>query len=302
MQRRYLLSQLVLNFFRTMPETSYLQSHSEQPAKTSRIPVLCLVIAYLILGAGAFRVSAQAQQPSVSPIIFQATSGIVGAMTDVWILAQQPSGSNQQPISFSTDVALEGRVLLSNPTVFFPREWLGGNRTTLLERSLTRLNDSVYTFAVRFRCASSQACDSLLRLRGEILAPSDSVCTIRLYNMRLTDSRGSRGIASTSAVLRVESIGTPLPIIRVPSLTQNAPNPVMRGESTSWGYRIDEASDVTFSIFTTTGQEIARLERKNQPRGAHTETWAPIGLQSGGVYYVRFSCSTGEIWQRCVVY
>lgn len=302
MQRRYLLSQLVLKFFRTMPETNDSQSRSEQLAPTNRSAVLCLVIVYLMLSISAFRISAQAQQPSVSPIILQATSGIIGAMTDVWILAQQPSGGNQQSISFSTDVILEGRVFLSNPTVFFPREWLGGNRTTLLERSLTRLNDSMYTFVVRFRCTSPQACDSLLRLRGEILAPSDSICTIRLYNMRLTDSRGSRAIASTSAVLRVESIGTPLPIIRVPSLTQNAPNPVMRGGSTSWGYRIDEASDVTFSIFTATGQEIARLERKNQPRGVHTETWTPIGLQSGGVYYVRFSCSTGEIWQRCVVY
>lgn len=255
----------------------------------------------VIIGIFVFSQTLQAQQTSASPIFLQTTRGTVGAMHDVWLMAQQ-GAPNLQPISASGEVTLEGRIFLSNPTVFFPREWLSGARTMLAERVLTRLSDSTYSFVARFHCTSAQHCDTLFRLRGEILAPSDSVSTIRLYNVRLTDSHGSRIIPATSSVLTVESIGAPFPIIRVPSLSQNAPNPVMRGGSTSWGYRIDEASDVTFSIFTATGQEVERIERKNQPRGVHVETWTPIGYNSGGVYYVRFTCSTGEIWQRCVVY
>ena len=233
----------------------------------------------------------------VSPIRLQTVRGLVGEKNDIAILAKADS------ISFSGDIRLEGRLLLSNPTVFYPEAWIAALGTQLLIRPLlNRENDSTYTFSITLRCTQSMRCDTLVRLRGEILAASDYVTDIRLFDVRLTDSRGSRMIPSTFATLTIGSIGTPLPIIRRPSLEQSAPHPILRGNSLKWAYRIDEPSDITFTIYTAIGQEIQRIERKNQPRGAHEETWMPEQPLSAGLYYVRFSSSTGDIFQRCIVH
>lgn len=248
--------------------------------------VVCLV--GVLIGFGA-------AYSQVSPILLRTTGGTVGAKTELMLLAR--SGA----VDFSSEVRLQGRLTLSNPTVFYPQQWIVEKSTVPVDSTLTRLNDSTYTFLLRLRCASPQGCDTLIRLRGEVLAASDSVCEVRLTDLRLTDAAGSRIIPPTSAVLTVQSFGTPLPIIRVPRLEQNAPNPVARGNSTTWAYRIDEPSDITFSIYTSLGQEVVRIERKNQARGAHLETWTPETPLSGGIYFVRFSSNTGEIWQRCVI-
>ena len=236
-----------------------------------------------------------AQQSALSPIILQTTDGTVGARSELVLLARQNA------IGWGGEVRVEARLHLSNPTVWYPEEWISGKNVQLVGRALSRLNDSTWDVALTLRCSALAACDTLARLRGEVLAPSDSTTTLRFDNLRLTDGRGSRIVPSTSSVLRVQSIGAPLPFIRTPRLEQNAPNPIPRGNATTWAYRIDEPSDVTFHIYTILGQEVVRLERKNQSRGAHIETWIPETPLAAGVYYVRFRSSTGEIWQRCII-
>jgi hypothetical protein len=230
-----------------------------------------------------------------SPIRLQTVRGLVGEKNDIAILAKADS------ISFSGDIILKGQLLLSNPTVFYPEKWLAAQGTQLFDSTRTRVDDSKYEFSISIRCTQGISCDTLVRLRGEILAASDSVTDVRLVNMTLTDSRGRRTIPSTFATLTIGSIGTPLPIIRRPSLKQSYPNPAVRGNDMTWEYRIDEPSDITFRLYTALGQEVIRLERQNQQRGVHKETWTPLSPLSAGVYYVRFSSSSGDILQRCII-
>ncbi|MCS6807364.1 MAG: T9SS type A sorting domain-containing protein [Bacteroidota bacterium] len=242
-----------------------------------------------------------AQDTHLSPLILVATSGTVGYPTDLILLARRTSLYGLFNLS-ARDIRIEGQLFLRNPTVFYPKEWLAAPNTTLYERILIRQNDSTYTVILRLRCTvASVGCDTLARLRGDILAASDSVSEIRLTNLLLSDNHGQRVIPSTSVVLTIRSIGAPLPIIRIAQLHYNAPNPFSRMEGTSWTYTIDEPSDIEFSIFNAFGQEIERIERKNQPRGTHVEIWKPKGWIASGVYYIRFSSSTGAHWRRCIV-
>jgi len=244
---------------------------------------------FLLFAASTFAVA------QVSPIRLQTVRGLVGEKNDIAIIAKADS------ISFSGDIRFEGRLLLTNPTVFYPEVWIAAQGTQLLTAVRTRENDSTYTFSISLRCTQSMRCDTLVRLRGEILAASDSVTDVRLLNMTLTDSRGSRMIPSTFATLTIGSIGTPLPIIRRPSLKQSYPNPVVRGNAMTWEYRIDEPSDITFRLYTALGQEVMKFERQKQSRGVHKETWTPLAPLPAGVYYVRFSSSSGDILQRCII-
>lgn len=244
---------------------------------------------FLLFAASTFVVA------QVSPIRLQTVRGLVGEKNDIAILVKADS------ISFSGDVILEGKLTLSNPTVFYPEVFVAAQGTQLLDSTRTRENDSSYRFSITLRCTQSMRCDTLVRLRGEILAASDSVTDVRLVNMTLTDSRGRRMIPSTFATLTIGSIGTPLPIIRRPSLKQSYPNPAVRGNVMTWEYRIDEPSDITFRLYTALGQEVMRLERQKQSRGEHKETWTPLSPLPAGVYYVRFSSNSGDILQRCII-
>jgi hypothetical protein len=236
-------------------------------------------------------------QNGESPLLLRAPRGVVGERASISLHARAGA------IDFSGDVFVQGRIFLSNPTVFYPENWIQPANVRILTRSLTRLNDSVWTFGLSLSCLNAAAaCDTLAFLRGELLAPSDSVTDVRLFDMVLTDAQGARRIAPTSATLTVESIGAPLPIVRIPRLEQNAPNPVPRGSAAVWAYRIDEESDVSFVIYCPLGREIDRIERPKQPRGAHVESWTPTTLVSGGVYFVRFRSGGGEIVQKFIVY
>lgn len=248
------------------------------------------VFAVLLLVAASTVLFAQA-----SPIRLHTVRGLVGEKNEIAILAKADS------ISFSGDVELKGTLILSNPTIFYPEVFVAAHGTQSVAQNLMRQNDSEYQFSITLRCTQSMRCDTLVRLRGEILAASDSVTDVRLVNMTLTDSRGRRMIPSTFATLTIGSIGTPLPIIRRPSLKQSYPNPAVRGNDMTWEYRIDEPSDIIFRLYTALGQEVIRLERQKQSRGVHKETWTPQSPLPAGVYYVRFSSSSGDILQRCII-
>ena len=254
------------------------------------------LVACILQTTAALTLSAQSGDDS--PVFLRAPRGVVGERVSLALHARAGA------IDFSGEVLLQGRVFLSNPTVFYPENWLQPANVRIQTRSLGRLNDSVWTFSLSLRCQSVgvMICDTLAFLRGELLAPSDSVTDVRLFDMVLTDARGTQRIAPTSATLTVESVGAPLPIVRIPRLEQNAPNPVPRGTAAVWAYRIDEETDVSFVIYCPLGREIDRIERPKQPRGAHVQSWTPTTLVSGGVYFVRFRSGGGEIVQKFILY
>lgn len=189
-------------------------------------------------------------------------------------------------------VTLAGTMKLGNPTVFFPERFLPPAGDSITGSTLTALEDSLYTFSVTVARAPSPrgAGDTLLYLEGEALAGSDSLCVVAFPEASLD------GMPATlpSGVVVTRSVGPPLPYVRFAILEQNYPNPVPRGRSTIWAYRIDKFSDVRFYIYNLLGQELEVIDLGEKQIGPHTFTYTPgITMPSGG-YFVRLVTNTGS--------
>jgi hypothetical protein len=200
------------------------------------------------------------------------------------------------------NITLSGRIVLSNSSLFYPENWIAPQGSSFLAPQLMRVNDSTYTFALSFNRTNNLAArDTLGYVRGEVLAGSDSLFSLRFQELLLVDARGSRMIAGTSGIVRVSFVDVDVPFVRFSQLQSNAPNPVVRGTETRFAYTIDTPSDVTFIFYNLSGQEVDRVERKQQPRGSHVETWIPKVRFSAGAYFVRFATSSGDVLQRLLI-
>lgn len=225
----------------------------------------------------------------------ESTRGAVGTKINIpvrWVNAGDVQGN----------ITLSGRIVLSNSSLFYPENWIAPQGSSFLASQLVSVNDSTYTFALSFsRTNTLAARDTLGYVRGEVLLGSDSVFALRFQEIRLTDARGSRMIAGTSGIIRVNFVDVDVPVVRFSQLQASAPNPVVRGTETRFAYTIDIQSDVTFIFYNLAGEEVDRVERKQQPRGAHVETWIPKPRFAAGAYFVRFATNSGDVLQRLLI-
>lgn len=200
-------------------------------------------------------------------------------------------------------ITLDGRFVLSNSSVVFPKEWQFPQGAQNLASRLTRVNDSTYTFVINCRRTSTPSAtnnDTLAFLRCEILAGSDTLSSLRASALRYTDSRGSSVIADVSGFVFARILDASVPFVRFAQMQAGAPNPVGRGAATRWAYTIDAPSEVIFFIYNTSGEEVERIERKKE-RGSHIETWFPRANIAAGTYFVRFTSNSGDVIQRLVI-
>jgi hypothetical protein len=192
---------------------------------------------------------------------------------------------------------LEGRITLSNSSLLYLEEWRTAEGSQILASRLTRLNDSTYTFMLQIRRIVGTT-DTIAYLRAEVLAGSDSVTTLLFHAVRLTNLQRESALAPTTATVTVQFVDSDAPFARFAELQPNAPNPVLRGTETRWAYTIDIPSDVTFIIYNAAAEEVERIERRQQSRGFHVETWIPTRHVAAGMYFVRFITNFGVAFQR----
>jgi hypothetical protein len=83
----------------------------------------------------------------------------------------------------------------------------------------------------------------MLTIHGLALAGSDSMTLAHIKGMK-EDSIP----IDTSIMIRISSSNTPLPYVRFSVVSDNIPNPVMRGEVTTWSYAIDKTGIVSIAI------------------------------------------------------
>jgi hypothetical protein len=193
--------------------------------------------------------------------------------------------------SKGTPLVLSGTLKLGNSTVFFPERFISPDGDSILGFALTAVTDSVYSFSVTLRNNTTPRSggDTLVYLAGEALAGSDTNCTIAILSPLLNGTP----IAEARDLLTTRSIGPQLPYVRFATLEQNFPNPIRRGQKTTWGYRIDKLSEVTFIIYSLLGQELDIIELGEQTIGPHTFTYTPGFTAPSGVYWVRLVTNSG---------
>ncbi|MEY3688509.1 MAG: hypothetical protein RIT37_71 [Bacteroidota bacterium] len=127
-----------------------------------------------------------------------------------------------------------------------------------------------------------------LTLHGLALAGSDSMTLSRITG-RLQDSI----VIDTSILIRISSVNTPLPYVRFSVLSDNIPNPVMRGEVTTWSYAIDKPGKISIAIITLDGRIIEEFSMM-QDRGIHAFEFIPNAYTyHPGVYGMRLITEQG---------
>lgn len=185
-----------------------------------------------------------------------------------------------------------GQLKLGNATVFYPERFVAPAGDSVIGFSLRAITDSLYdfSFTIENRNDPRPSGDTLVILTGEALAGSDSVCTVTLQNVL----RNGTTVGSASSRIVTASIGPPLPYIRFATLEQNYPNPIRKGQSTTFGFRIDKPSEVRFIIYTDLGQELEVIQLGLIGIGPHTFIYTPGLTQPSGVYWARMITNTGS--------
>lgn len=128
----------------------------------------------------------------------------------------------------------------------------------------------------------------MLMIHGLALAGSDSM-TMSTITGRLQDSI----VIDTSILIRISSVNTPLPYVRFSVLSDNIPNPVMRGEVTTWSYALDKPGKISIAIITLDGRIIEEFSMM-QDRGIHVFEFIPNAYTyHPGVYGMRLITEQG---------
>lgn len=217
-------------------------------------------------------------------LIIPTAHGIVGAEGRIAI---RYTGQATGPFTLSA------RLKLSNPTVFYPQRFVAAAGDTILARTIKRDNDSMYqlTVTVRYDAASrATAGDTVCYLAGEMLAGADTITSIELTQIVINGAT----TPNLTAFITSTSIGPPIPYVRFASLDQNYPNPVPPGLPTTFAFRIDQQSDITFYVYDVLGKQVYTRQYPGLSFGVYTFSFTPTLLgMSSGAYWVRMVTVAG---------
>jgi hypothetical protein len=186
--------------------------------------------------------------------------------------------------------SISGKFFITNPTVFYPDSLTSGNNININNKELVRQNDSIWNFNIELQKPLDSISEVIVKLFGEALAGTDSICILKFTGVKLNDTL----IHDFDAVIYTHTSGTPLPYIRFAKLDQNFPNPVQGGSSTKWHYIIDKPSIVEFYIVDYRGKETFLTNLGEQAKGIHEYIFTPEMGFSSGLYWMKLRTNTGE--------
>lgn len=240
-----------------------------------KLSLLCTLLLALLLGAA----------PARAQIVIDTARGLVGQKVRV-------------PLHLTADsvesgfLTLTATMQLSNPTVFYPERFTAPSGDSVIGSTMRQVKDSIYevSFTIQRSGGARSGGDTLIYLDGEALAGSDSICIIDFTRISVDGNE----LHSASGIVITRSIGPPLPYVRFAILEQNYPNPVPRGGSTTWAYRIDKRSDVRFHFYNVLGEELMVVQLGDQDIGPHTYLFTPQLDMPTGAYLVRLVTNSGS--------
>jgi hypothetical protein len=184
---------------------------------------------------------------------------------------------------------------ISNPTIFYP-DSITINELNL--KSYNRKNDSIYSFSFNNINKNDFKSDTLIiSLFGELLAGNDSLTKIDFYEFYIN----SKKFYTFSSIIHSESIGTPLPYIRISTLEQNYPNPVFSGSFSKWSFRIDLESEIEFQVFNLIGQKVEVINLGAKPSGNYTFEFFVNNNYPSGLYRMILITGLNNVGQTFMV-
>ena len=195
------------------------------------------------------------------------------------------------PLESEREFLVRGDFKLSNPTVFFPEVFRSALKTELLESNLESSTDSTWSFSLKLRATERvESQDQLFTLAGEALAGSDSLVRLLFHDFLFDEAP----VPDLTGTIRTETIGSRFPYVRFAKLDPGRPNPTAPGITVTWGFRIDQESDVTFKIYDMIGQEVEVQDLGRLEQGVYVNTFTPDFFFPSGMFIVRLITNTGE--------
>ena len=190
-----------------------------------------------------------------------------------------------------------GSFYLSNPTVFFPNQFITAIGTITKNSSITRMSDSIYNFELGISNITLLFKDTLtFYLSGELLAGYDTVCFLKFFDVKF-DINPVNNFYDT---VYSNTKGSSLRYVRLPHLQEGIPNPVWAGSSAIWNYNIDKPSDVIFIVYNILGEAV--LERKFfSLAGFQQFALSFDNTFPAGYYLLKFSSNSGDDFQPFII-
>ena len=191
-------------------------------------------------------------------------------------------------------IRLGGRFKLSDPTVFYPILFRPSTGDEMLGSALTSQTDSTWTFSFELVVGRTLVPgDTLLVLAGEALAGADTATAVRFSGLLCN------GVPLETVEVRVRtiSIGPQLRYVRFGQLDPGLPNPTVPGRRVSWGFRIDQESDVIFTIYDATGRMVIRDDLGHLQKGVYIHSITPDLSTPSGFFIVHLSTEIGDDYE-----
>lgn len=182
---------------------------------------------------------------------------------------------------------LSGKILISNPTVFYPDSISNAIDYYLKKDTVINNFDTVWYFNIEFNNIIDSTSETVIKLFGEAIAGTDSICILKFTEVKLNDI----SINDFDATIITHTSGTPLPYIRFAKLY---PNPVEGSNSIKWHYIIDKPSIVEFYILDYRAKETFLINLGLQSTGIHEFIFTPEMGFSSGLYWMKLKTNTGE--------
>ncbi len=190
-----------------------------------------------------------------------------------------------------TGQRLTARLVLSNPTVFFPQQFSvnGIKQASAIQRE----SEQIFRISIDLDSTDSSRC----MLGGITLAGNDSLCRLNFDSLRIATT----SLDSVSTLLVVQDTsGIWHSYLRFASVSESMPCPAYDGTALRWTIRLDEASDVDCMVYDSKGRMI-RAYTTYAPIGTSEFVFQPDALVYPGSYELYLRCSTGEARRRFVI-
>lgn len=219
----------------------------------------------------------------VAQISATEASGLVGKSASIYFVLN--AGFSGDSIQFESNFKFE------DPTVFYPQRIEAFGESTLLFHSLERITDTTWSisFAIE-KLGGFKTGDTVASLAGECLAGADSTTLLTFSEAELNSS----SVLSFESKVTTVSVGPNLPYVRPPTLDPGRPNPTTTGRTITWGFRIDELSEVCLVFYTILGEEIGRTDFGIIEKGVYVTSYVPSIELPTGIYVVRLITNSGE--------
>ncbi len=192
-------------------------------------------------------------------------------------------------------LSISGIITISNGTVFYIDSVACELQDGACMEISKNIKRNLFNTACSFDCVLEPEIHKEnvrvgLKIYGEALAGNDSVCSIVLKDVEVNGT-----IIGDSLVVNLvnRNVGSRLPYVRFPFLSEGRPNPVSHYSTITWEYWFDQDSDVTLSIYDLCGREKILEKFTDKPKGLYTFTFTPDYRITSGFYILLLETNSG---------